>query len=302
MNNSHPFPVDVSVVVAAKNEQIHLRTALESILAQHNIDFELIFVDDCSTDATLNIARDLEASNPRLKVFSNPSSGKCSAFNFGVMQAKGRFVCIFAGDDLMPQGSLAARFSTVSDFNDDQPVVGLCKLTTMSDIKKFDGHLIPRAPGRGALSGVSPLMNQVATHKIFPIPEVLPNEDTWMELAILHMPNWTIVHSDVICCQWRVHTGNSINLMSGFDEFNRKITIRMRANALFHEKYGDELDTKSRERLKGKISCEDHRSRGSMIGILTSNVSFIEKLRALASANAFLYGIRQRFYGIFSGW
>lgn len=302
MKNTHPFPIDVSVVVAARNEQVHLQTALESILAQENIDFELIFVDDCSTDTTLKIARDLEVSNSRLKVFSNPTSGKCSAFNFGVMQAQGRFVCIFAGDDLMPQGSLAKRLAAVSDFDNDQPVVGLCKLITMSDIKKFDGHLIPRAPGRGALSGVSPLMNQIATHKIFPIPEILPNEDTWMELAILHMPSWTIVHSDVICCQWRVHAGNSINLMSDFDEFNRKITIRMRANTLFYEKYGEELDATSRKRLKGKVNCEDHRSRGSMIGIFASDVSLIEKLRALASANAFLYGIRQRFYGIFSGW
>ncbi|WP_066269214.1 glycosyltransferase family 2 protein [Hydrogenophaga palleronii] len=294
--------IDISVVVAAKNEEVYLKTALESILAQRSINFELVFIDDCSTDATLQIARELEKENLRLRVFQNPKSGKCSAFNFGVTQAKGRFICIFAGDDLMPQGSLAARFSAVKEYPDEIPAVGLSKLTTMSDIKKFDGHIIPRAPGRGALSGVSPLMNQTAAHKIFPVPEILPNEDTWMELAVLHMPNWTIIHSNIICCQWRVHTGNSINLMSSFVEFNRKITIRMRANKLFFERYGQDLDKNSRAKLEGKIICEDHRSKGSIIGILKSDVGFVEKLRALASANAFLYGIRQRFYGIFSGW
>jgi glycosyltransferase involved in cell wall biosynthesis len=292
---------EVSVVIAVRNEQLHVQSAVLSVLAQQGISHEVIVIDDRSTDDTYQVVEHLQASNPSLRLYRNIAAGKCSAFNFGVRQARGRFVCIFAGDDLMPAGSLAARWQLLRDLSADRPVVGLCKLVTMSEVRRFDGHVVPRAPGRGALSGVSPLMNSKALAKIVPVPEGLPNEDTWMELAVLHFPGWTIIHSDIIGCQWRLHEGNSINMMAPFVEYNRKITARMKALTLFDEKYGHELG-ENRKELRGKIDCEAQRVAGSIWGVLRSPVGLVDKLRALSITNAFMYGIRARLYGLFSGW
>jgi hypothetical protein len=190
----------------------------------------------------------------------------------------------------------------VKNYPKDIPVVGLCKLITMSMIKQFDGHLVPRRAGRGALSGVSPLMNRLVLDKIFPVPEMLPNEDTWMELAITNFPNWRVVHSDVVGCAWRVHEGNSINMLSSFDEYNARITSRIRAVPLFYEQFGPELTEESRRRLRARIECEQSRIQGNIVRILSSKVSLVDKLRSLSIANRFFYGIRQRLYGILSGW
>jgi glycosyltransferase involved in cell wall biosynthesis len=289
-------------VIAARNEQIYINSAVLSVLAQNGIDHEVVVIDDNSTDDTFQIVSDLLGMHPNLRLERNPNSGKCSAFNFGVGLATGRFVCIFAGDDLMPEDSLAARWARVKDYPDDRPVVGLCKLISMSEDNRFDGHVVPRAPGRGVLTGISPLMNRLALHKMFPVPESLPNEDTWMELAVLYFPDWVIDHCDVIGCKWRVHQGNSINMTVPFDEYNRKISLRMTALPMFLEKYGGELGAENGKALDARIACEDARLRGSALGVLLSPVGLVDRLRALSITNAFFYRLRSRLYGLFSGW
>lgn len=294
--------INVSVVLAVRNEHKHIETALASILNQQGIMFEVIVVDDGSTDDTYDIVARLVNKFSNLNLYRNTGTGKCSAFNLGVQHAKGRFVCIFAGDDIMPEGSLVARWNMVKDFSDDEPVVGLCKLISMSEIKRFNGHLIPRKSGIGALSGVSPLMNRVALNKIFPVPETLPNEDTWMELAVLYFPMWNIIHSDIVGCAWRVHAGNSINMTVPFSEYNLKITARLKAYFLFYERHFADLSDKGRSELLAKIECEKNRSEGNLLGVIRSNVGFVDKLRALSITNPALYNIRRYLYGLFSGW
>ena len=294
--------IDVSVVIAVKNEEVYLESAVLSVLQQQGVNHEVIVVDDGSTDRTPEILKRLAAEQPRLRVFRNPRAGKCSAFNLGIEQSTGTFACLFAGDYIMPPGSLAERWAAVRDHGGGAATVGLSKILTMSEDKRFDGHLVPRAKGRGALSGQSPLMNRAALAKIFPVPESLPNEDTWMELAVLHFPDWSVIHGDIVCCHWRHHAGNSINHSVGFDVYNRKITARMRALALFDEKYGSELGERNRQALAGKVRCEAARSSGDLLGVLRSPIAVVDRLRALSITNALFYGVRQRLYGLLSGW
>lgn len=292
----------VSVVIAVKNETVYVEQALRSVLVQEGVDFEVIVVDDGSTDNTYEILERLQSSYDNLRLVRNPKRGKCSAFNYGVSLSSGTYVCIYAGDDIMPQGSLQARFNKVRDYPVDAEVVGLCKLITMSEDKKFDGHLVPKRAGKGGLTGVSYMMSRPVVAKIFPVPEALPNEDTWMELAITHFDSWTLVHSDIIGCQWRVHGGNSINMQVDFAEYNRKLTPRMAAIALFYSAHGHDLSEASRLSLTRKVKCEELRKEGNVVGLLLCDVSFVNRLRAISAANGFFYTVRKMMYGLLSGW
>jgi len=294
--------LNVSVVVAVKNEQKYVQSAMLSILKQQGLNFELIVVDDGSEDETYNILSSLAAEHKNMRLLKNPKAGKCSAFNYGVSHATGRFTCIYAGDDLMPEGSLAARFAMVSGFGETEAVVGLCKLITLSENKKFDGHLVPKRAGQGGLTGVSYMMSQPVVSKIFPVPEILPNEDTWMELAVTHFVEWNIVHSDIVGCMWRVHSGNSINMLVDFPTYNKKLTPRMAAIGLFYERHSSELSKNSRDELYQKVKCETSRSQGDIVGILLSKTSLINRLRALSACNSFFYSLRKKLYGLLSGW
>lgn len=293
---------DVSVVLSVKNEQIFIRSAIESILAQSGLSFEVIVIDDGSTDATHAIVSGMLVDHANLRLLRNPGRGKSAAYNYGVSQAAARFVCLFAGDDLMPQGSLAQRLAAVADRPPQNPVVGLCRLITMSENKRFDGHLVPRKAGRGVLSGVSYLMNAVAVAKFFPVPEDLPNEDTWLEMGVTFFPGLDLVHSDVVGCAWRVHEGNSINMLVGFDDFNHRYTIRMRAYSVFYDRYKDELTEEGRRGLLALIKCEENRKAGNIIGVLLSPIGWVPKLRALSYTNKAIYWVRVRLYRLLSGW
>lgn len=292
---------DVSVVIAVKNEEVYVESALLSVLNQGGLNFEVLVVDDGSTDNTWNILSGISHDYPQLKIFKNPKAGKCSAFNYGVLNASGRFLCIYAGDDIMPAGSLAARFGKVKAFA-DAPVVGLCKLVTMSEDKKFDGHLVPKRAGQGGLTGVSYMMSQKVVDKIFPVPETLPNEDTWMELAVTSFDDWNVVHSDIVGCQWRVHSGNSINMLVDFDTYNNKLTPRMAAIRIFYDRHGDQLSPASKNKLYQKVICEERRAKGDVLGVMTAKIDLISRLRALSACNRFFYNLRRRLYGLLSGW
>lgn len=293
----------VSVVMAVKNEELHIVEAVTTVAQQEVVSHEIIVVDDGSTDRTLELLNGLAKKFPNVRLHKNPKGGKVSAFNFGVSQARGDLVCLFAGDDIMPAGSLAARVAAISHLlPSEKPVVGLSKIQTMSDNAKYDWHLVPRRKGRSSLSGVSPLMNKACVGRIFPIPSELPNEDTWMEIAILHSPGVVVQHSDIICCKWRMHAGNSINTALPFVDYNVRYTARMRAHALFMERYGEMLESKSRALLQGKIDCERRRVEGKPLKILATSAGLVDRARAIALSGPMLYGIRNRLYGLLSGW
>lgn len=292
---------DVSVVIAAYNEEIYVREAIDSILAQTGPEIELIVVDDHSTDSTPRIVEDMARADNRIRFVRSPKKGKVAAFNYGVSLASGQWLCIFAGDDLMPEDSLGARYDAVKEHTDGTPLIGMCRLVTLSEDASLNGQIIPRNPNKTTFSGVCYLMNRAAVSAIWPVPEELPNEDTWLELAAQYL-DIPYVSSPVIGCAWRLHSGNSINMLIGFSEFNRKYTVRMVANELFFKRYGESSSSKIRKILAARVACEDARKRGDIFGILMSGVGPIAALRAVSLSGPNMYAVRRRFYKLFSGW
>jgi glycosyltransferase involved in cell wall biosynthesis len=290
--------IDVSVVIAVKNEHLFVKDAVLSVLYQENLSYEIIVIDDNSTDNTYEIVSALSAVNPKIRLQKNPNSGKTSAFNFGVELAKGEYVCLFAGDDLMPQDSLTRRWQAVKEFpnQDEMITVGLCKYRTISEYKRFDGHIIPKKRNRGGFTGVSYLMNRKAVASAFPVPESLPNEDSWLYLAFTHLPNVQLIHSDIIGCHFRIHANNSIGVTLDFDTYNKRITARMASMGLFREAYNSQLSQSSLFLLEEKIECENFRINKKFTKIMLSKLSLIDKLRVLSIYNSFFYNLKRFFF------
>lgn len=294
--------IDISVVIAVKNEEIHVKEAILSILSQTGLMYEVIVIDDASTDKTYEILTQLAQQHNILKIFKNPNPGKAAAFSLGIELSTGTYACLFAGDDIMPKNSLYERWCKIKDYPNDSSVVGLCKLISMSKNKKFDGRIIPSRPGIGGFTGSSYLMNRHAISRVFPIPSILPNEDSWLELSFSLLPNIHVIHSNIIGCQWRIHEGNSISMTVDYETYNSKITPRMNVSYVFNDKFGAELTEKNRKRLQGKIQCEQNRLKGNFMGILFARAAFIDKLRSISIYNSFFYSIKKRLFGLFSGW
>ncbi len=110
----------VSVVMAVKDGEKYLRTAIDSILAQTFSDFEFIIIDDGSKDATVNIIN--EYSDSRIVLLSNQSSlGLSRSLNLGLEKACGEYVARMDADDI----SLPHRLDLQVSYLDAHPDIAV---------------------------------------------------------------------------------------------------------------------------------------------------------------------------------
>lgn len=91
--------VHFSVVIPAYNAAATLRSTVASVQAQTDQDFEIIIVDDGSTDNTLNVMLDLGVMDWRIRLDSQPNSGVSATRNYGASIAKGQFIAFLDADD-----------------------------------------------------------------------------------------------------------------------------------------------------------------------------------------------------------
>ena len=90
----------VSVVIPVFNTAPYLHECLDSVLSQTLTDFEVICVDDGSSDNSLAILREYEARDPRVKVVAFPENrGLCQARNVGMDTASGDYTYLLDSDD-----------------------------------------------------------------------------------------------------------------------------------------------------------------------------------------------------------
>lgn len=297
MNHKKP---DISIILAVKNEEIYLNQALESILLQKGPSIEVVIVDDNSSDSTFKILEKFNSKFSNIKISKSLGVGKNAAFNLAYKMSSAEAICLFAGDDIMPKDSLRKRWE-VFNIKKNKFVI-LSKMITLSSIPSMNGILIPKGKGKASTSGLSPLMPREISDKIFPVPEQLPNEDTWLDLHFRYNLKDSIFHSDTVCALWRIHELNSISHTQSFKVYSKKYDKRMRALGLFLEQFSDNLEAKEKKVLESQIHLENLRKNGKFISIIFLSVPLIEKLRAIANSNSFFYNLRKRLYNITSGW
>jgi glycosyltransferase involved in cell wall biosynthesis len=111
----------VSVVMAAKNYARFLPAAVESVLAQTFADWELVVVDDGSTDHTPRAIRPFLADR-RVRYFRSDRLGQPRAKNLGAGLARGEFIAYLDADDAWKPTKLEKQLALLRD----RPAVGVC--------------------------------------------------------------------------------------------------------------------------------------------------------------------------------
>jgi len=103
----------ISVIIPAYNSEITIKQTVYSVLNQTLTDFELIVINDGSTDSTLEIVYQIQDS--RLKVFSFENAGGNTSRNRGLRQAVGEFVSFLDADDIWTPDKLASQLKALQD-------------------------------------------------------------------------------------------------------------------------------------------------------------------------------------------
>lgn len=122
MINSKQWPL-VSVVLPVYNALPYLKESVESILSQTYQNFELLLIDDCSTDGSNELLRKYVHADSRIKLIVNNENLKIvKSLNKGIHASQGKYIMRMDADDI----SLPTRMQLQVDYMENNPEVGVC--------------------------------------------------------------------------------------------------------------------------------------------------------------------------------
>ena len=111
------MPPKVSIVLPVRNEEKFLKECLKSIQRQTLSHWELIVVDDHSTDDSNQILESFSKRDNRIRIFKNPGNGISDCLNFGIYLAKSPLIARMDGDDLMESKRLEIQVDYLNKNN-----------------------------------------------------------------------------------------------------------------------------------------------------------------------------------------
>jgi len=126
---------EISVVVPAYNVRDYIADALLSLESQTFENFEVLVVNDGSTDDTAEVVKPFIQRDGRFRLLHKPNGGLSSARNFGIRHAQGKYIALLDGDDTYAPTKLATHVAVLEKF----PDVGV--VYSASRIMRDDGRL-----------------------------------------------------------------------------------------------------------------------------------------------------------------
>ena len=102
-----------SIIIPVYNVEKYLAACLDSVLNQDFTDFEIICVNDGSTDASDDILKDYQKRDSRICIITQKNSGLSEARNTGIENASGKYICFVDSDDMLSKGALRVLWNAV---------------------------------------------------------------------------------------------------------------------------------------------------------------------------------------------
>ncbi|MBD0824319.1 glycosyltransferase family 2 protein [Aestuariibaculum marinum] len=112
MKNLTPF---FSVIIPLYNKEEFIGDTIESVLKQTFTDFEIIIVNDGSTDKSLDIVKTLE--NDKIRLFSKKNGGLSSTRNYGIKKTQAEYIAFLDADDLWKEDFLETIYNLIKIYN-----------------------------------------------------------------------------------------------------------------------------------------------------------------------------------------
>lgn len=183
--------MEITVCMAAYNGENYIEKQLQSILSQIGLDDNVIIVNDCSTDQTLEIVHQIK--DPRITVVNNEVNiGVIKSFEKSIAHASGEIIFLSDQDDIWISGKVdeivnvfkknkdVTIIATDAMFIDEQgKVIGESFFTTMGKFRS--GWLQTLIKNR--YLGCTLAFRKEMTEYILPFPDNIPIHDTWIGMV-----------------------------------------------------------------------------------------------------------------------
>lgn len=193
--------VKISVIICAYNEQKHINKAIDSILGQTFTDYEIIIVNDGSTDLTGKIADDYAAKNAKVRVVHQINQGLTCARKAGVVAADSEWIVFLDADDTMCADGLENLYRPVKEGADTNMVLALeyCDFNrTYIPVEEYRDRTIKQ---RIRIEMWSRMIRRgLFNDYVFDMPRIITKCEDWLKnirLAFLNDKNVYIVNNKV---------------------------------------------------------------------------------------------------------
>jgi glycosyltransferase involved in cell wall biosynthesis len=120
----------ISVVIPLYNKEETIENTVSSVLQQQYKNFELLIIDDGSTDNSVKLLSQI--TDPRLIVISKANGGVSDARNFGIKQARGQYIFFLDADDVITSNCLSVFAELVGKYANEAIYVSNFEITTSS--------------------------------------------------------------------------------------------------------------------------------------------------------------------------
>lgn len=239
----------ISVIVPVYNVEKYLCQCIDSILAQTFTDFELLIVDDGSTDRSGRICDEYADRDARIRVFHTANRGVSAARNLGIDNANGEWLCFVDSDDEVKHDYLKVFYECVDERYADlyvcgfdmllKPKTSVCLPLAVYENERIQEFII-EAKKNGLLG--------VPWNKLFSFG-ILKDNDLHFDIDLWSYEDELFVLQYLKCCRsvmtfpmctYVYHFGNVFSLSSQYIEIKEHIAI---ADAL--NKAGLQLNDKS---------------------------------------------------------
>lgn len=104
-----------SIIIPIYNLECYIERTILNILNQNFLDYELILVNDGSTDETFNIINNIAKKNDKIKTINKENGGVSSARNLGLKKANGKYIYFLDGDDKIENDLLSNAYSKLKN-------------------------------------------------------------------------------------------------------------------------------------------------------------------------------------------
>lgn len=162
----------ISIIVPVYNGENHIKNCVQSILKQSYTDFELLLIDDGSTDTSGALCDDFATKDKRIRVFHQENGGPSSARNKGISEMQGDFVTFIDADDYVDKGYLEAFIPSDMDIKNSIVLQGYTWENNEGEVKthQFKRKRFPKS----AYSDLFYTNNLIQRHpfaciKLFPV-------------------------------------------------------------------------------------------------------------------------------------
>ena len=137
--------IKVSVIMPVYNVEKYLRETLDSVVNQTLDDYEIIVIDDESTDGSRNIIEDYCKKYNNIKAIYQKNKGPSATRNRGIKMAEGEYIVFVDSDDIIPNDSLEVRYKLAKEQKADI-VVTMTHMFNETDEWPIKSHFLDEGP------------------------------------------------------------------------------------------------------------------------------------------------------------